>query len=254
MSYSLVIPKTPFNKPTVEVTNSYLNKNALWNVNNGEMLLLHYEEDQRLFLRTIGVLERNEREKYLPYTKNEMVEIFKRYYKSGELHRVVFDSDIIDDYEEEWFVRKIKYGIERSDEEVAETANAFSSLLDFYDPIVVRYFSIIKDNIQISIYMNSVLLVSGCNNAEEHKIALEVYEEIFDSLGKDFKTTPINIKEKEKVDHPLKNSNRLLSTLFESANDELIKRLGINSTEYEKIKTNLLDYTKDFETRKIYKN
>ncbi|MGF7535187.1 hypothetical protein AAGG74_16155 [Bacillus mexicanus] len=254
MSYSLVIPKTPFNKPTVEVTGSYLNKNNLWNVNNGEMLLLHCEEDNKLFLKTIGVLEGFEQANYFSYPINDMTEIFKKYYKSGELYRVVFDCDAIDDYEEECFVRKIKYGIERSDEEAAETADHFLSLISFYDPISVRYFSIIKDNIQISIYMNSVILVSGCNNAEEHKIALEVYEEIFDSLGKDFKTTSINIKEKEKVDHPLKNSNRLLSTLFESANDELIKRLGINSTEYEKIKTNLLDYTKDFETRKIYKN
>lgn len=253
MSYALIIPKSKFNDSSVEVTNYYLDKNKLWSINDGNMLL-HFDEGVgSSFLNKIGIYDFGEKAKYHSFSQDDMLHIFRKYYQTGELFNILFESDIFDDEEIYDFKKCLKYGTKKTEEETQKTIDYLKYLTeDSTDAI--WHFTIIKDNMDINIYRNSVIYASGRGLFKPtDSIVLGIYQEIFEALGKDFKFSTVEIKEKEKVDHPLKNSHKLLKSLFESANLDTIKDMGIADQEFNLIKEDILKYTKDLENKKIYK-
>jgi hypothetical protein len=249
MTYAIIVPQTPFQSKNVQVRDYYLGKNKLWAVNDGEMLL-HHAKGSDSFLNEIGVVKVGGKAKYAKYTEEEMVQIFKHYYQTGELLTVRFHSGS-EDYEVESFFNKIQYKKNKTKEQVDD-------MVYFYEYIVENltgkpwYFVIVKNDMQIHLYQSSSVFVSGISGNEE-ETALLVFEELSKLLNKKWVLSEIDILEKEKIDHPMKNAHLLLVDLFQAGGENVSTRLGMSNSEHEYIKNELLKYTKEFETKKVYK-
>ncbi len=249
MSYAVVVPNQKFQAESVQVKDYHLGKNKLWNVNDGE-LLIHSNQGDNTFLRDIGVVPFGEKANYFKYSNDEMKSIFKHYYQNGELLTVNFNTSA-DDNELNDFLNTIRYSFTKTEEETTK-------MVEFYEYITEDligdpwYFSIVKEDIEFKVYQNSVMVVVFAEEREE-ELALSLYKEIFSLLGKEFKATSIKVKEKEKVSHPMKNAHKVLSTIFDVVGEDAPERLDMSEEEFDYIKSELLKYTKEFETQKVYK-
>lgn len=250
MIYALVTPNEIFTKTMVEVKENFIGKTNLWTVNQGELLLLQ-SQNESSFLREIGVVKGMEKVNYKQFSVEEMTKIFMHYYQRGEIVTIKTRGNRDDEEEVNDFVRNIRFGKMPDEEETMQMKEEYEYLMEnMHDWF--WYFVIRKNTNHISIYSSGIIDVEGISIDEN--LAILVYREILELFQQPFVVSEVELREKEKVDHHMKNAAALMEGLFRNySSEDASKQLEISLEEYESIKKELMTYTKEFTTKKVYK-
>lgn len=229
---------------------SFIGKNNLWTVNQGELLLLQ-SHNESMFLREIGVLRGLEKANYKQFSAEEMTQIFMHYFQRGEIVTIKTRGNRDDEDEVYDFVRSIRFGEIPGEEKMARMKEEYTYLMENVSDWF-WYLVIMKNTYQINIYSNGIVDVNSMTAGEN--LAIMVYREILELFQQPFVVSEVGLKEREKGDHSMKNAASLMEGMFRKySSEDAANELGIPNEEYEAIKKELMKYTKDFETKKVYK-
>lgn len=251
MSYYIVVPKTPFTLNELKVRKNYLNSNKLWKINEGEKLL-HFVSGDNGFLREIGIDSLVERVKYNSFSNEEFAQIIVHFFKKGELLSINYEENDYDD-EINFLLKKVRVREVQDEQNVSEFIEHYQYITEDIagEP---WHITLYRGNQRISIYHGGSLYVSERKNEDSEQAALAVYEEIFGLFDQPFTVSPIEITEKDTIDHPLKQAHVYLSELLALSGDAARIQAGLSEEEVLRIQESLLKYTKEFENRKVYKD
>ena len=253
MTYALVIPKNPFNETSLHVKDDFLTTQKLWSVNEGEMLL-HYSDvnNAERFLREIGVNQLGERTRFYRYNEDELLAIFELFLQKNELLTVKFTSGFETEEqpeEIEAFHKLLRDARFNPDKDIQFLKDDLRYIMTELSGIP-HDFTLVKNHFYYHIYPNSVIYT---NATKPEQTVLAMYRSIFKALNRPFSLSEISLLPKEKVDHPLKEAQRVAQLLFDEAGEKVKNQLNLSDKTYQAIQQELLTHAEQYKNKKIYK-